>query len=76
MPPANRRPYGTQPISCLVEPRAFWNLIWRVKLNRAFDLIANGETTMLLDFDGDTSIKETDDGRYIMTPVIGVVSVQ
>ncbi len=46
-----------------------------VKLNRQFDLGDNA-TTILLDFDGDTSIKETGNGRYIMTPVIGIVSVQ
>ena len=47
-----------------------------VKLNREFDLIANDAATMLLDFDGDMSIKGTNDGRYIMTPVIAIVSVQ
>lgn len=48
-----------------------------VKLNRQFELTGNDATTMiLLDFDGDRSIKETGNGRYIMTPVIGIVSVQ
>ena len=46
-----------------------------VKLNRQFEL-GNEATEILLDFDGDTSIKEIGDGRYIMTPVIGIVSVQ
>jgi len=47
-----------------------------VKLNREFDLTATNATTMLLDFDGDQSVKETGNGRYMMTPVIGIVSVQ
>ena len=47
-----------------------------VKLNRQFELTANDATTMLLDFDGGRSIKETGNGHYIMTPVIGIVSVQ
>jgi hypothetical protein len=47
-----------------------------VKLNREFDLTATHATTMLLDFDGDQSVKETGNGRYMMTPVIGIVSVQ
>ena len=46
-----------------------------VKLNRDFD-ISGATTTMLLDFDGDKSIRETGNGRFMMTPVIGVVSVQ
>jgi hypothetical protein len=33
-------------------------------------------TTMLIDFDGDRSIRETGNGRYMMSPVITVVSVQ
>ena len=47
-----------------------------VKLNREFDLTATNATTMLLDFDGDQSVKDTGNGRYTMTPVIAVVSVQ
>jgi hypothetical protein len=31
---------------------------------------------MLIDFDGDRSVVETGNGRFRMTPVIGVVSVQ
>ena len=46
-----------------------------VKLNREFD-ITSATTTMLLDFDGDKSVRETGNGRYMMSPVIGVVSVQ
>jgi hypothetical protein len=33
-------------------------------------------TTMLIDFDGDKSVTEMGNGRFRMTPVIGVVSVQ
>jgi hypothetical protein len=47
-----------------------------VKLNRQFDVPEGGSTTMLLDFDGDRSIRETGNGRYMMTPVIAVQSVQ
>jgi hypothetical protein len=47
-----------------------------VKLNRAFDVSASGATTMLIDFDGDKSVTEMGNGRFRMTPVIGVVSVQ
>ncbi|MGH9257320.1 MAG: DUF4382 domain-containing protein [Vicinamibacterales bacterium] len=49
-----------------------------VKLNRPFDVAAGGATTMLIDFDGDKSISihPTGNGRFIMRPVITVVSVQ
>lgn len=46
-----------------------------VKLNRQFEVDSDGATTMLLDFDGDESIHETGNGRFIMRPVITVVSV-
>ena len=57
-----------------------------VKLNREFTVADGGATTMLLDFDGDKSIKQTGGsngngngaakGGYTMSPVIHVVSVQ
>jgi hypothetical protein len=48
-----------------------------VKLNREFDVVAGGATTILLDFDGDRSIAALGNGGgYRMTPVINVVSVQ
>jgi hypothetical protein len=47
-----------------------------VRLNRQFEVSAAGATTMLIDFDGDKSVHETGNGRYQMTPVIGIVSVQ
>jgi len=47
-----------------------------VKLNRTFDVPVGGTTTMLLDFDGAQSIKQTGNGQYRMTPVIAVVSVE
>ncbi|HEY7185160.1 MAG TPA: DUF4382 domain-containing protein [Vicinamibacterales bacterium] len=47
-----------------------------VKLNRGFDIVADGTTTIVLDFDGDKSIKETGNGRFMMSPAIGVKSVQ
>lgn len=47
-----------------------------VRLNRPFELTENGATTMLLDFDGERSVRETGNGRFTLTPVITVVSVQ
>lgn len=47
-----------------------------VKLNRPFQVPEGGVTSMLIDFDGDRSIRETGNGRFMMTPVIAVVSVQ
>jgi hypothetical protein len=47
-----------------------------VKLNRPFDIGDGVVMTMLIDFDGDKSVTETGNGRFRMTPVIGVVSVQ
>jgi len=44
-------------------------------LNREFDLTSGMTTNILLDFDGDQSIRATGNGRYTMTPVIAVVSV-
>ena len=46
-----------------------------IKLNREFDISTGGVTAILLDFDGDRSIRETGNGRYMMNPVISVVSV-
>ncbi len=46
-----------------------------VRLNREFDL-TTAQTTITLDFDGDQSIKQTGNGKYMMNPVITVVSVQ
>ena len=47
-----------------------------VKLNREFELKDSGATTILIDFDGDKSIHQTGNGRYMMSPVISVVSVK
>ena len=47
-----------------------------VKLNREFDVAAGVSTTILLDFDGDASVKQTGNGYQMSPPVIGVVSVQ
>jgi hypothetical protein len=47
-----------------------------IKLNYEFNVPATGSTTMVIDFDGDRSIHVTGEGRYIMTPVIEIVSVQ
>ena len=48
----------------------------QVRLNRQFTIAEGGATTMLLDFDGGASIHEQGNGRFRMTPVIAVVSVQ
>ena len=45
------------------------------RLTRPFKLTENTATTILLDFDGDRSIRETSAGVYSMTPVITVVNV-
>jgi hypothetical protein len=47
-----------------------------IKLNHEFNVPASGATTMVIDFDGDRSIHLTGNGRYMMTPVIEIVSVQ
>jgi hypothetical protein len=47
-----------------------------VRLNRQFDVPESGVTTMVLDFDGDQSVRAMGNGRYRMSPVITVVSVQ
>lgn len=44
-------------------------------LNREFDLATDGVTTITLDFDGDKSIKQTGNGKYMMQPVIAILSV-
>jgi hypothetical protein len=46
-----------------------------LKLNREFDVPDGGATTILIDFDAEKSIHQTGNGKYKMTPVIGVVSV-
>jgi len=46
-----------------------------VRLNRQFDVPEGGATTIVLDFDGDQSIHTTGNGRYVMTPVVAVASV-
>jgi hypothetical protein len=47
-----------------------------VRLNREFELTADNATTIVLDFDGDKSVHETGNGRFMMQPVINVVSVR
>ena len=46
-----------------------------LKLNREFDL-TTAQTTITLDFDGDRSIKQTGNGKYMMNPVVSVVIVK
>lgn len=46
-----------------------------VRLNREFDVTGGNNTYIILDFDGDKSVTETGNGRYRMTPVIGISSV-
>ncbi len=47
-----------------------------VRLNREFDLTTTAATTILVDFNGDQSVRESGNGRYSMSPVISIVSVQ
>jgi hypothetical protein len=47
-----------------------------VKLNGVFAVTEGGATTVLLDFDGESSIRDTGNGRYMMSPVVRVLSVQ
>jgi len=46
-----------------------------VKLNREFDVSASTVMTMLIDFDGNGSIHLTGNGRYMMSPVITILSL-
>src|SRR5215470_9121605 len=46
-----------------------------IKLNNEFTVAGTG-TQILLDFDGDQSVHQTGNGRYMMNPVIRLVSVQ
>ena len=46
-----------------------------VKLNRGFDITTSSSMTMLLDFDGNQSIHLTGNGRYMMSPVVTILSV-
>ena len=47
-----------------------------VKLIQPFNLAANGTTTIELDFDGSQSVRQTGNGRYMMSPVIKVLAVK
>lgn len=44
-------------------------------LNRQFTIDPGATTTITLDFDGDKSLKQTGNGKYMMQPVIAVVAV-
>ena len=46
-----------------------------VKLTREFDVTTSSTMTMLLDFDGNQSIHQTGSGRYMMSPVVTILSV-
>ena len=47
-----------------------------VKLIQPFTLASNGTTTIELDFDGNQSVRQTGNGRYMMSPVIKILSVK
>ena len=47
-----------------------------VKLNRQFTIPEGGATKILLDFDGDRSVHAMGNGRFSMTPVITIMSVE
>lgn len=46
------------------------------RLNGSFPLATDATTTILVDFDGEASIRETGSKTYSMTPVVRIVSVQ
>jgi hypothetical protein len=46
-----------------------------VRLNREFDIVEGTNAVIILDFDGEKSVTDLGNGRYRMTPVIGVMSV-
>ena len=47
-----------------------------VKLNGSFGLAAGGATTILVDFDGESSFTQNGNGSYMMNPVVRIISVQ
>jgi Domain of unknown function (DUF4382) len=47
-----------------------------VKLNREFTIPEGGATKILIDFDGDRSVHAMGNGRFSMTPVIAIMSVE
>jgi hypothetical protein len=47
-----------------------------VKLNGAFTVSVDTATTILIDYDGASSVHETGNGNYTMNPVVRIVSVQ
>ena len=47
-----------------------------VKLNREFTIPEGGATKINIDFDGDRSVREMGNGRFSMTPVITIISVE
>ena len=51
------------------------NLQTGLKLIHPFEIIENGATKLIIDFDADKSIIKTDDGSYKLKPVIKVVTV-
>jgi hypothetical protein len=46
-----------------------------VRLNQPFDIVDGANTSIVINFDGAQSVTDMGNGRYLMTPVIGVVSV-
>jgi len=47
-----------------------------VKLNRQFTIPEGGATKILIDFDGECSVNSMGNGRFSMSPVISIVSVE
>ena len=75
-------PAGTPAYLVADESAEYWGTIMgvdvpsgEVKLNREFDITSNSPMTMLIDFDGNQSIHPTGNGRYMMSPVVTVLSV-
>jgi hypothetical protein len=47
-----------------------------VKLNGSFGVSTGGATTILIDFDGESSFTQNGNGAYMMNPVVRIISVQ
>jgi hypothetical protein len=47
-----------------------------VKLNGSFGVATGGATTILIDFDGESSFSQTGNGSYMINPVVRILSVQ
>ena len=63
--------YGSEKVITLVIPSADQ---MGIKLIHPFEIIENGTTELTIDFDAEKSVVKTDNGEYILKPVIKVTS--